>query len=197
GQDGNEGEVPVLRLPLARQSGQVEVAQAAYAPVEHHRPRDAVMKRVLDQRLDRREARAAGDEYDRLVGVLAQIEHAVRTFEAQDLSALEVVEELGAEVSPRHVADVQLEQRIVFGRSRQRETAPTAVLEQQIDVLAGEILQPLVRRKLERDDRNVLRDLLDLLDTARQLADLDVACAAHFAHFDRERRLRLGDADQR
>ena len=79
----------MLLLPRAGQVGQVEVALRARAPVQHHRAVDvAVMQRVLDHRLDRREAGAAGDEDDRLVGLLAQVERAERPFEAQDLAAL-------------------------------------------------------------------------------------------------------------
>ncbi len=96
------------------------------------------MQRVLDHRLDRREAGAAGDEDDRLVGVLAQVERAERPFEAQDLAALVLVEQLVGEEAARHVADVQLEQRVVVRRRRQRKAAPLAVLQQEVDVLAGE-----------------------------------------------------------
>ena len=56
---------------------------------------------------------------------------------------------------PGHVADVQLEQRVVVRRRREREAAPPAVLQQEVDVLAGEELQPLVGGQLELDDRDV------------------------------------------
>jgi hypothetical protein len=45
------------------------------------------VQRVLDDRLDRREAGAAGDEDDRLVRFVAQEERAERALEAQDLAA--------------------------------------------------------------------------------------------------------------
>ena len=59
------------------------------------------MQRVLDHALDRREAGAAGDEDDRLVRVLAQVERAERPFEAQDLAPLELVEQLLGEEAAR------------------------------------------------------------------------------------------------
>ena len=156
-----------------------------------------VVQRVLDHRLDRCKARAAGDENDRLVGVLAQIERPQRPFETQDLAALELVEERLAEVTAWHVADMQLEQHVVLGRGGDREAAPPAVFEEQVDVLPGEVLQPLAGGELQRHDRDVGRGLVDLLDPARELPDLDVTGAADFAHFDRERRLRLRDAEER
>src|SRR6266511_2292794 len=121
------------------------------------------MQGVLDDRLDRRKARAAGDQDDRLVGLLAQIERPQRPFEAQDFAALEFVEELTAEQATRYVAHMQFEQRVVFGRGSKRKAPPPAVLEQEVDVLPGEILQALVRRQLERHNRDVGRDLVDLL----------------------------------
>src|SRR5439155_24449494 len=96
-----------------------------------------------------------------------------------------------------NMTDVQVEQRVVFRRGGDGETAAPSVLEQEVDELPGEILQPLVRGQLERNDRDVGRDLVDLLDTARKLADANVAGATHFAHFDGERRLWLAHAEQR
>src|SRR5205814_5405534 len=119
-----------------------------------------------------------------------------RPFEAKNLAPLELVEELAREGAARNVADVQLEERVALGRRGDRETAPASVFQQQIDVLAREILQPLVCRQLERNNRYVRRDLVDLFDSAREPADLDVAGAAHFAHFDGELRLRSGDAEE-
>ena len=65
-----------------------------------------------------------------------------------------------------HALKEMFEQRIVFGRGSERKAAPPAVVEQEVDVLPGEILQALVRRQLERHDRNIGRDLVDLLDPA-------------------------------
>ena len=44
------------------------------------------------------------------------------------------------------------------GGLRHREAAPLAVLQQEVDVLAGEELQPLVRRQLELHDHHVVGD---------------------------------------
>src|SRR5207248_2497 len=106
-------------------------------------------------------------------------------------------EKLARERAARNVADVQLEERVALGRCRDREASPAPVFHEQIDVLAREILQALVCRQLERDDGDIGSDLLDLLDPARKSADLDVAGAAHFAHFDGERRLRSRHAEKR
>ena len=99
---------------------------------------DLVVERVLDHRLDRREARTARDEDDRLVGFLAQEERAERALEAQDLASFELVEQLVREEAAGHVTDVQLEQRVVVRRRRERKAAAAVVLQQEVDVLAGE-----------------------------------------------------------
>ena len=155
------------------------------------------MQRVLDDSLDRREAGAAGDEDDRLVRFLAQEERAERALEAQDLAALVLVEQLVREVPAGDEADVQLEQRVIVRRRGQREAAATAVLQQEVDVLAGQILQALVRRQLDPHDRDVGRRLLDRLDAARELADLDVAALAHFPDLEHEIGQRLRAAEKR
>src|SRR6185295_3303436 len=184
-------------LPFGRKIREVEIGARAYAPVEHDLAVDRMMKRVLDYRLDRCEAGAAGDEDDRLVRVFAQKEIAERPLDSQDLAALEFVEQLAAEIPAGDVPDMQVEQRVVLGRGRDRETAPATVLEQKIDVLAGQVLQTVVRGKLQGDDRDVGGDLVDLFDPAGQLADPDVAGLSHFAYFDDEVGLRPGDTKQR
>src|SRR6185437_7214097 len=84
----NEREVRIFRLPAAGYLRHVQIALRARAPVQHDLARNAVMEHVLDDRLDRREPGAARDEDHRLVGILAQIERAERTLEAQDLASL-------------------------------------------------------------------------------------------------------------
>ena len=184
---------------LARQIGLIEVAFRARAPVQHHRPRrvDPAVQRVLDDALDRREAGAAGDEDDRLVRFLAQEERAERPFEAQDLAPFEFVEQLMGEMPAGDKANVQLEQRVVVRRRGEREAAAAAVLQQQVDVLAGQKLQALVRRQLDLHDGDVRRRLVDRLDAAGQLADLDVAAPAHFPDLEHEVGQRLRAAEER
>src|SRR5262249_30815178 len=61
-----------------------------------------------------------------------------------------------------------------------------AVLQQKIDVLTAEILQALVRRQLQLDDRHIADRFVDRFDPARQTLDADVARTAHLLHFDHE-----------
>src|SRR5713226_811245 len=129
----------MLALPAPWQLRKVEIAQAAHAPVEHHRSLDLMMERVLDHRLDRRKACSPRDEDHRLVGAVAQIERAERTFKAQNLAASVLVEQLIAEKPAGYVADMQFEKRIILGRGGDGEAAAPPVLEQQVDVLPGEI----------------------------------------------------------
>ena len=72
-----------------------------------------------------------------LSGVLAQIERAERALEAQDLAALELVEELPAEqLRPERGGCAARAARRRRGAVAMREAAPAAVLEQEVDVLA-------------------------------------------------------------
>ena len=199
GQHRDIREVRARLLPLARQVGQVEIANRPHAPVQDHRSRliDLVVERMLDDAFDRREAGTAGDEDDRLVRLLAQEERAERPFEAQDLAPLELREQLIGKPSAGKVADVQFEQRVVVRRIRKREAAAATVFQQEVDVLPGEELQPLVRGQLELDDRHIGGRLVDRFDAARQLANADVACLAHLPHLDHEVGQRLRAAEQR
>src|SRR5205814_3559990 len=197
GQHGDEREIAMLLLPLARQVRKVQVRERTDAPIQHHRSRYVVMERVFDHGFDRREAGAAGEKYDRLVRFLAQEKRAERALEAQDFPALELHEQLIGEKTARHVPDVEVEQRIVFRRRGDGKAAPAAVLEQEIQVLPGQVLKALVGGKLERYDGDVLRDLDDLFDSTWELADLYVADAAHLAHLHLQIRSGPGDAQQR
>src|SRR6266550_2202426 len=93
--------------------------------------------------------------------------------------------------------DVQLEQCVVLRRVGERKATPPSVLEQEVDVLPGKVLQSLVRRKLERNDGDIGGGLVDLFDAARQLPELNVTRAANFAHLEDEIGQRLADAQQR
>src|SRR5437660_8745505 len=136
-------------LPASRKIGEIQVPFRARAPIQHHRPLDLVMEDMLDDGLDRREARAAGDEDDRLVGLFAEVERAERSFEAENLASLVLRKQRVGKETARHVADVQLEQLVGMRRRGERKTAALAVLQQQVDVLAGEKLQSLVGGQLE------------------------------------------------
>ena len=85
----------------------------------------------------------------------------------------------------------------VVRRVRHREAAPLAVLQQEIDVLAGEELQPLVRRQLELHHHHVVGDLLELLHAARQQAHRDVLRRADGAALDHQVAERLCLAEKR
>jgi hypothetical protein len=85
----------------------------------------------------------------------------------------------------------------VVRRRRQRKAAAAAVSQQQVDVLAGEILQPLVRGKLELDDRDVGRALS--IDSTRHgsLRIWMSPGAANLLHLEHEVGQRLGAAEKR
>src|SRR5258708_7587628 len=91
------------------------------------------------------------------------------------------------------MAHMQLHELVVVRRVRHREAAPRAVLQEDVDVLAGEEHQALVRRELQIDDHGVVRGALQFLHARGELPHLDIARFAHFAGLDRHvgQRLRL------
>lgn len=118
-------------------------------------------------------------------------------FHAQDLASLVLrVQGIGEEAAG-NVAHVQFQQRVGVRRRGQRKAAAMAVLQQEVDVLAGEELQPLVGGQLQRDDGHIGGRLVDRFDPTGQALDRNVAGTAHLAHFDRQVGLGSRAAEQR
>ena len=151
---------------------------------------------MLDDRLDRCEAGAAGDEDDRLVRLFAQKKSAERTFEAQDVALLHGFKNRLGKCAPGDVADMQFQKRIVVRRIGQRETARFLILEQNVDVLSGQELQAFIGGQLEREHHDIRRGPLHCLHTARQGLDGNILDRIHFAAFEGEVGKRLGAAEQ-
>jgi len=84
-----------------------------------------------------------------------------------------------------------------MGRVGEGVGAACAVLEQDVDVLAGEELQALAGGQLQVEHRDIFRRGFDFFHPARHGLDRDVLRAAGFARFDDDVRLRLGAAEQR
>ena len=151
---------------------------------------------MLEHALDRRKSGPARNEDHRLVRLLAQVERAVRPLDAQDLLRRKIAKQMLGERAARHVPDVQLEGPIVMGRGREREAATRPVLHQDVDVLSRKELQPLARRQLQRNDRDIRRREVDALDAHRHPPDLDVVGATHFATLKDQVARRPRDARQ-
>ena len=183
--------------PLQGQFVHVQVLRPAPAPVQAHGPRQSLVQRVLDDCLDRGESGAAGEQHHGLVAVLAQEEGAVRPLEAQDVARLHLFEHLVGEQSARQVAHVDLQQAVVMRRSGHGIAAPLAVLEQELDILPGQVVQALVCRELEGNHRHVRCGLFDGLHAAGQNLDLLVLDRADLAAFDDDVAQRAGNAEQR
>jgi len=69
---------------------------------------------VLDQGLDRREARARRQHHDGLVAVLAQKETAQRSFDPQDVLFFHGPKHMVGELATGHVSDVQFNRLRLF-----------------------------------------------------------------------------------
>src|SRR3989338_9877765 len=102
-----------------------------------HGALQADMQRIFDDRLDRRETGAIGDENDRLVRAFAQPEFAEWALETQDIALFHFVEHILRESSALDLADMQLEEFAVVRRVGQREIARLLVFRQERDVLPG------------------------------------------------------------
>jgi hypothetical protein len=181
-------QVGQLGHVLAQPVVHVEVLGPAAAPIERGRPGDALVRHVFQQRLDRREAGARGEQDDRLVGLLAQEEAAVGALDAKDVLFLHCAEHVVGELAARHVADVQFEARARrgqgVGRIGHRVAAPRAVAQDELDVLARVELQRLARRQLQAHRHDVVRLLAEREHAHRHLADREGAGFGDLARFE-------------
>ena len=80
-------------------------------------------------------------EEDGFVAVFAQEESAQRAFEAQDVALLHHFEDVLGEFAGDDVTDMQLQKFVIVQRVRQRKAARLIVLDEDVDILAGEELQ--------------------------------------------------------
>ena len=97
-------------------------AFVADAEVERDRLAATRRERRLDNRLDRREARAAGDREDRPGVRLAQVRGAVRPFDQNLLAECQLLGRVSARAGGRSAADVEFEGGLA-GRVRHRVVA--------------------------------------------------------------------------
>src|SRR5262245_52348263 len=95
-------EIGTLGGPLARQLVEVEVFGPPRTPVKRHGPLDTFLDRRFDHRFDWREARAARNEYDRLLA-LAHEERSEGPFESEDVALLHGLEDVLGERAPRDI----------------------------------------------------------------------------------------------
>jgi hypothetical protein len=106
------------------------------------------------------------------------------------------LEDVSGELAARDQAHVQLQEAVVVGRVGNRKRATLAVLQQELDVLAGEKLQALVGRQLQFEHDHVVRHALDRLHPAGHDLDRDVASGADFAALQHQVRERLRATEQ-
>ena len=159
--------------------------------------RVAVGDRLLNDGFDRRKTGTAGEQDDRLAGVVLQAEAAVRAVKAQDVAHLHRGEYLFGEEAAGHVPDVQLQQVVLVGRVGQREAALAAILEQDVDVLAGQELQVFGGRQAQVHVDHIGRQLLHPLDAGGQGLDRDVVRRAQLLAFDDQVGTGVGAAVER
>ena len=194
--------VRVLADPLGRGQRpvvQVQVGAAARAPVQHRLALARLPDQVFDHRLDRREAGARGEQDHRLVAVFAQEETSERAFHAQDVFFLQRGEHVVGELAAGQMPQVQFDAGFVdlgVGCVGHRITAARAVAQDELDVLAGVVLEPVVGRQLHLQDRDVRRRPVDAGDPTRHLAHRELAGAGDGARFEHDVGLRRGLAGQ-
>ena len=152
---------------------------------------------MFDNGLDRRESCATREQDHRLGRILAQVEAAVRAVKAQDVAYLHGREYLVSEYAARDMADVQLKKGIVVWCIGQRETALSAVLEQDVDVLAGEELQALAGRQAQMQLDDVRRQFFEFFDARGQGLGRNLVGRGDLPAFDAQVRASLGAAVER
>src|SRR5574343_740455 len=190
-------DIGMLGSPFLRQPVLVQVDLGLGAPKNEHRALAIFGNGMLDDGLDRCEAGAAGEQDHRLGRILAQVEAAVWAVETQDVTHLHGREHLVGELAARYVADMQLQQRIVVRRIGQRETALLAVLEQDVDILAGEELQAFAGRQAQVQLDDVRRQAFQFFDARGQGFDRDLRARGDLLALNDQVGLRLGAAIKR
>ena len=155
-----------------------------------------VVNGVFDQRLDWGEARTPREQDHRLDRLLAQKEAAVGPLETQDVLFFHAAEDMAGELAAGNQPDMQLQEAIVMRRVGDGKRAALAVLQQELDVLAGEKLQALVGGQFEAQHDHVVGHALDLLHPAGHDLDRDVLRRAHFAAFQHQVGKRLRATEQ-
>jgi hypothetical protein len=100
------------------------------------------------------------------------------------------------ELATRYAADVQLQQAVVVRRIGERERPSLAVLEQDVDVLAGEKLQTLAARQSQFNDHHVRSRAQEPVYARRQGTDRYVGERADFPALDAEVGSRRGAAEE-
>lgn len=143
GKHRNELNIRLCAGPFGWQVGHVEVDAGFGAPVNMDWSIALLGDGVFDHGFDWGKAGAAGQQDDWFFRIFAQEKAAVWAVEAQDVALLHGAEHLISKESAGNVADMQFNQCIVMRGIGQRETTLLAILEQDVNVLAGEELQAL------------------------------------------------------
>ena len=155
--------------------GEIKIDDCPGTPVEHHGALAAFVKRMFDQAFQGGETGAPGQQDHRLVRLFPQGEAAVGAVEPQDVPHLEGREDLVGEQAAGHVADVQLQKGIVVGGVGHGETAPLAILQQDVHILPGEELEAFAGRQAQVQFDDVGGQTLQFFDAGGEGLDRDVA----------------------
>ena len=199
GQHGDVAQVRHLGGGLLGPVAQVEVGAAAAAPVQHRLAVDALEAHVLEDGLDRGEARSRGQQHHWPLGGLAQVEAAEGSLDAQDVLLLHRAEDWVGEAAARHVAQVQLQPQSLLDavrRAGHRVAAPQPAGQDELHVLAGVVAQLDIGGQLQGHDHHVGRGALKAAHAAGHLLHRELARARHGARLDHEVGLGRGAAGQ-
>ena len=182
--------------PFCRQIRHVQIDAGFGAPVNVHWPFAVLSDGMFDDGLDWRKAGATSQHDDRFLRVFTQEKAAMRAVEAQDVAYFHARKHLVGEQSAGHVADVQLQQRVIMRGVGQRETSLLAILEQDVDVLTGEELQALGGGEFEIQGDDIRRQFFQPFNARGQGFDRNVTGHADLFAFDAQIGLRTGTAEE-
>jgi len=157
GQDGCEREPGRLLGPAAGEFGQIEVLDPAAAPIEPDRPLASSPQLVLDDRLGRRETGPGDHKDQRPLGSIRQRGLAKGGLHAHGGARLEPGQGGHGEAAARDLADMQLGAVIQLGRVGHRIASAVAILEQELQMLAGAEFRPDPIGKAQLQDADVGR----------------------------------------
>ena len=164
----------------------VQVSRAAPAPVQRGGAGDALELHVLDDGLDGGETRARGQENHGFGAVFAQVEAAVRPFNAQDVLFFQGAKYVVGELAAGHVAQVQFHRRLAGLRVRgigHGIAAAVAVAQQKFHILTRVVLKGVAGRQLQPQHDHVVRHAFERTHAHRHFFDGECTRFGDLARF--------------
>ncbi len=145
---------------------------------------DSGFEGVFQYTLERRESCATPDQYGRAIQVLAHEKGPERSPDAQHGLFTHVVKHLVSKQATFHITNMQFDEFVIMRCIGNGKRTWFVIADQYVYILAGEKLHALGSRNLEVNADDVMGQMLEFFDTARQGLDLDITGCIDFTNLD-------------